>query len=292
MPDTPPQGQPVGDSSGDVPAEGSIDDLLADAADLAASLGDEVGADPPAGLESSTAPDPLSQDDLDQDTIDAQLEEIEKLLDSAGEDLGAGPPTEGATVPRQPPAATQEKTRSSSPLPPPTEDNEGSSAPTTPAENDERPSPQPAQSDERRPSPAPAVTEEPSSSATAPPGAGMPNPEELARSESTPECSPEDNDLQSPGDNLQGTDPEVQPASDDAAAGPPAATPIDEGLDQAPATTGANCTLLRAFDRAADVLDLLDRPFAWIGCDARRLIGWAALATFAAAGWIFVASRV
>jgi len=57
-----------------------------------------------------------------------------------------------------------------------------------------------------------------------------------------------------------------------------------------PATTAARAgLLLRAGDRLADLLELMDRPFGWVGEDARRIIGFVALATMTVAvGWLTV----
>jgi len=85
---SPSEDQPAGNPLGEVGAEADVDALLKDAADLAADLGGEVGTDPADGTPDSSEESPGSGKQAPGTTIDAQLEEIEALLDTAGGDVG------------------------------------------------------------------------------------------------------------------------------------------------------------------------------------------------------------
>lgn len=252
MPDDSSTGQPVGDSSGEVPPEGSIDDLLAGAADLAAGLGEEVGMDSSTGAPSSAAASPLAQDTPDRATIDAQLDEIESLLDAAGQDLGADAPESDATTLSGPPISAQQEEASH---------------------------------------PVPSATQAPSPSAPAPAGAGMLTAQELAEFEGTPEGFPGGDVLQSLDDSFDDADRRAQEPFEEFAAGAPTAL-TDDDRDWSGPANRAPGVLYRTLDRAVDLLELFDHPFVWVGYGARRVVGWAALATIFAAGCIFVASHI
>jgi len=74
----------------DIGTAGEIDAVVDSAADQAAQLGREVGVDP----QTSGAPEPGTApsggEQVDNETVDDQLDEIESLLGSAADDLGAG----------------------------------------------------------------------------------------------------------------------------------------------------------------------------------------------------------
>ena len=59
--------------------------------------------------------------------------------------------------------------------------------------------------------------------------------------------------------------------------------------DTAPAgSTTAIAALLSRLNRLWDLLDWIDRPFGWVDYDTRRVFGWLALVTVAAALAVFI----
>jgi hypothetical protein len=94
MSENPSQDQPAGDPLSQTGSEADIDALLAGAAELAAGLDAEVGGEPgpAAAIPDDTAASPGLVQPGDQaqsdPTVDAQLDEIDSLLDRACEELG------------------------------------------------------------------------------------------------------------------------------------------------------------------------------------------------------------
>ncbi len=94
MSENPSQDQPAGDPLSQTGSEADIDALLAGAAELAAGLDAEVGGEPgpAAAIPDDTAASPGLDQPGDQaksdPTVDAQLDEIDSLLDRACEELG------------------------------------------------------------------------------------------------------------------------------------------------------------------------------------------------------------
>ena len=104
MPDNHSEDRSAGNPLGEPGAEEDVDALLDSAAGLAADLGGEIGTEqadhPPKPAEAH----PDADQQTDGTTIDAQLDEIEALLGSAGESLGedeAEPPAPGEGSPAQ-----------------------------------------------------------------------------------------------------------------------------------------------------------------------------------------------
>jgi len=272
MPDNPSKGRPVGDPSGDVPTEGSIDDLLADAADLAADLSEEVGADPADNSRSPARADLLAQDHAEQTNVDQQLDHIESLLDAAGADLGAEP------------------------LAPETENPPQVDVPMSL----ENASPQPDMLQSACPSPIAADDEifKADDSRLTPDDVALPSDDAALPSVDAAEPDiaqvepPLDVDPSPLSDDLLPAVPQAEAAFNDAASDEPDGPMVDEHAGPTESPPPAHTALGRSLDRAADVLDLLDRPVSWIGCDARRLIGWAALATLLVALCVLILTNI
>jgi len=244
-----------------------LDALLSNAADLVRELGQELGADATPG-----AHGPGSDEGADDiAAVEAQLDDIEAMLDATGHDLGGGASggstssavgSRGVDRATAPPSGLEHQT-------------ENQSRADTPAA---------APADVTPPSPA---------EGTLPPSSAV----DSAGGRATPAQNASSAEL--PGAVASGS-----AAAEDPSGSPPlfstdlcAPSPAAQGSAAAAASPAADVRpwlhlALPAAAKGLDVLDWLDRPFAWVGYRARRIVGYVALVLLLAAALIVVFSHM
>jgi len=253
-------GEPLGTAD-------DLDALLSNAADLARELGQELGADATPGGHGPGADE--GADDIA--AVEAQLDDIEAMLDATGHDLGGGTPgsstssavgNSGVRWATTPPSHPEHQTEDQSRAGPLTAAPAGGTPPS-PAE-DALPPLSAADSARGRATPAQDASSAELPGAVASGTAAAEDPTGSPPLFSTDLCAPSS----------------AIPGSAAAAASP--AADVRPWLHLA----------LPAAAKGLDVLDWLDRPFAWVGYRARRIAGYVALALLFAAALILVFSHM
>ncbi|MCP4246155.1 MAG: hypothetical protein GY778_03815 [bacterium] len=266
-----------------VDGEQDLDALLEDISESAADLTDELGRSGPADAGPPSSP-PVAAEGETPESIEAQLDEIESLLECANDDLGAD---------EDPDVAAPDAGESTVEPPQLADPPEPVEVPSSPEPDATAPAPEPSD--------APPIGDAPGE-----PSAVDKDLEDLGLDDAdVPGLDdPSNPDPEPPDGALSSTD---LTSAEEKAAAPPAvhATgPSDDLDDDATKSNGEAApsrmpaivrrlqgVLIRLLDRMLDLVDLIDRPFGWVKPTARTLIGWAALATLFAAFMIFILGR-
>lgn len=285
-------------------SEADLDDILSEAANLASNLKEEIGdsGDPAA----AAAPDPINDVKTGTtDTVECELHELERLVASTAEQLGAEASDESDAEPGEstPTTAPADETASSeTPVP----EESASEAPVSD-------SPAAETSEQSKPLAVPDFMSEftepeapqevkPEAAATETKTAG-PEPAADADADATatsvdddPESDPKPGVVGSPIGQTKG-DPSVEsasesqalaePESDSSATDSPKATASDalRALGQRLAPLG-----LAVCAKVVLLLEMIDRPLGRIGAAPRTLLGWLAIATLGMAAIVYVIS--
>ena len=258
MTDEPPQDQtpdpPDGVDPNALPVD-ELDALLAEASSLASEISEEVGEVELQGTEGEVSR-PTNASGDPSNNLDAQLAELEQLAETAGSEIGADA-DELSQPPPEPDALSQPE-----PASPPESETGGE----VPSFMDEFTRPEEAQAAE---TPVAGLPNTPASSA---PGVVSSKTVGIVSSAgATP--SPDD----SPAGPVEAfdeedTEPEEPPAEADSVA---RVNPVRRAAACLPPAALAVC------ERSANLLEAIDKPFAGIGENLRRILGWVAVATFA-----------
>ncbi|MCH7814385.1 MAG: hypothetical protein IID40_10245 [Planctomycetes bacterium] len=254
-----------------------LDALLEDISESAADLSNELGAGEPATSNRQAGPT-VAAERQTPGSIEAQLDEIESLLESAGDDLGVVPSDAGESVK----GITQ-----------PVESPEPVEVPASPGPEQAAPAHEPSAA-----SPVGDAPGEPSALDTDLQDVGLGDAE-------LPDLNDPSNPDPKPPDSTQPS--KVAPSAAENADATQADHP--DGLADGPGDDAAESNAaaarsglaeimrpvqqlpIKVLDGMLDLVDLIDRPFGWVEPQTRLLLGWAALATLFAAFIIFILGR-
>ncbi len=252
-----------------VVSEQELDDVLAQASELADELSDEVGAalNPAGPDEAHQALDAASD-------LDADLSELEQLVAGASKEVGEGSEPSGEEeLPQEQPETTTEGSAVPDFMAEFTRPEDTNDSPATGGETAQPPGPADA---ELEPDASAQTTESTQASTPAKPGVvgtGMIGVVGAASTEPT-------------ADATSGASEELE-----ARETPPAeatVTPLDRlfGLVEERVSPIA----LKVCEKAVPVLEAIDKPFGRVGTPIRRVIGWVAIATMGTALIVFLVS--
>lgn len=280
-------------------SEADLDDILSEASNLASSLKEEIGdsGDPAA----AAAPDPINDVKTGTtDTVECELHELERLVASTAEQIGAdaSDAEPGESTPTTAPA---DETASSETPAPEESVSEAPVSDSPAAETSEQSKPlavpdfmseftEPEAPQEVKPEAAATETK------TAEPAPAADADATATSVDDDPESDPKPGVVGSPIAQTKG-DPSVEsasesqalaePESDSSATGSPKATAGDalRALGQRLAPLG-----LAVCAKVVLLLEMIDRPLGRIGAAPRTLLGRLAIATLGVAAIVYVIS--
>jgi hypothetical protein len=231
-------------------ADQDLDAALAEAASLSAALSAGVGDTENQTKEDQVEPAASQADEVARN-LDAELAEMEQLLETSSSDLGAESPEEEGEPAASAPA-TQE----------------------TPAFMAEFTQPEPG-GDEQRPS-TPSAPDEPTARAGTPPNVGVVGTGKIGVVGQGGSAAPQTRPIP-PG---------------------PGPTPLAESFEETHTEPKSNplrsitdrlsTVVLPACEHCTRLLEILDKPTGGVSKEARRIIGWIALATLGTAVFVFL----
>jgi hypothetical protein len=269
--------QPASDSPGgeDVSFVGdeNLDDILAQAAGLAADLSRELGAreDPSESTDGPTAPG--NGEDRPTD-LDATPQDIGQPVQTNAAESDSAPAPESESAPSTPePVPSPDDPVSDSPYAVPKLTAEFTrpedSPETAPAGSQER------AANSQKPVTPPSAVGSPANQAPRPGGSSKPGVVGSGTMGVVGTPSP------APADSNPAPPPGAPSGQTDLAPGTPESPQIASPLRQAVAR--ASPLVWSVCDRALSLLEVIDRPLAKLGSSIRRAIGWFAIATAATA---------
>ncbi len=288
-------------------AEEDLDTALAEAASLSADLSTGVGETENQTTEDQIEPTAGQADEVARD-LDAELTEMERLLETASSDLGAespeeeeekaeeeaGKPAPSAAATAEIPAFMAEFT----PHEPGDQPDGGEQTSSLPSAPDQPTPPAPERNEGEPGAGAEEISALEAESVQAEPGnqPDKPSPDGPAPRAGTP-----------PSVGVVGTGkvgvvgqggtaaPQTEPTAQS-----PGPTPLAETFEETRAESKPNPhrsitdllspLVLPACEHCTRLLEILDRPTGRVSPGTRRIIGWAALATVGTAAFVFITS--
>lgn len=264
MANEPPQNQGPGATPGKS-AEMELDDVLSQATSLAAELNEEIGG--AGGPPASPAPDPLTEVKAStSDSLECELNELERLVASTSAEI------------------TPESTDSASPV---RSDSApaGAAAPVVPVPAPAGPALMPDfMSEFTDPPPTPVESAAPApNSAAAPAATAAAKPGVVSSAKvgvvGAATIEPDGDPAVPPSESVRKKETEAKGATE--------RSPEAESEEHA---SGLLVAALAVCSKAVGLLEMLDHPFRWLGLAPRRLAGWLAIFTLAAASVVYVLS--